>query len=191
MSASSGAVTDLLLAWGAGDRAATERLLGLVYGELKRLAAHYLRGERPDHTLEPTALVHEAYMRLSRSREISWRSREHFYGVAARAMREVLIDHARAHLSQKRGGGGVKVELERVGLLVSRRPEALIALDEALSELGRLDPLKAAIVELHFFGGFSLVETGRCVSCSTATVTRHWRLAKAWLAREVGRTGLS
>lgn len=187
MNRSAEAVTDLLLAWTGGDRAATERLLSLVYAELKRLAAGQLRGERADHTLEPTALVHEAYLRLSRSHRVSWQNREHFFGVAARAMREVLIDHARAHLSQKRGGGAVRVELEHVGLLLSERPADLIALDEALTELARLDRVKAAVVELHFFGGFSVAETASCLRCSAATVTRHWRLAKVWLAREVSR----
>lgn len=180
-------MTELLLAWRAGDGAAPEKLLALVYGELKRLAAQQLRGERRDHTLQPTALLHEAYLRLTRGEVVAWQSRDHFFRVAARAMREVLIDHARAHLRKKRGSAPLRVDLESVGLLVSERPAALVALDEALAELARLDAAKAAVVDLHFFGGFSVAETARVLGCSTATVTRHWRLAKAWLAREVGR----
>jgi len=185
MSRRPGTVTELLQMWGAADRAATEKLLSLVYVELKRLAAHRLRGERVDHTLEPTALVHEAFLRLRRSPEIHWQSRGHFYGVAARAMREVLIDHARSHLRKKRGGGAMRVDLDHAGLLVSERPAALLALDCALNELARLDPTKASVVELHFFGGFTVAETARLLGCSTATVSRQWRMAKAWLAREV------
>jgi RNA polymerase sigma factor (TIGR02999 family) len=183
------AITDLIASWRAGDGAASEKLFARVYGELKRLARRQLRDERPDHTLQPTALVHEAYLRLSRSPAVAWQSREHFFRIAGRAMREVLIDHARTHRRQKRGSGTVRVQLQQVGLLLAEQPAALLALGEALAELSRLDPAKAAVVELHFFGGFSVAETGRILECSSATVTRHWRLAKAWLAREVRRQG--
>lgn len=187
MTPSRATITGLLRAWGGGDARAAEVLLPLVYGELKRMAAHYLRGERPDHRLEPAALVHEAYLRLVRHGTVAWRSREHFFGLAARAMREVLIDRARARRRKKRGDGAVRVDFEHVGLLPPQRHAALIALDDALAELARLDPPKAATVELHFFAGFTVRETARLLGCSTATVTRRWRMAKDWLARWVGR----
>lgn len=177
-------VTKALRAWRGGDPAGDERLLALVYEELHHMAHRFLRGERPGHTLQATALVHEAYLRLVDQRRVDWRSRNHFFAISARTMRRILVDHARGRHRAKRGGGLERVDLGDVVLGVER-PDDVVALDEALTALAGIDPPKAAVVELRFFGGFSVEETAEILGISTATVGRAWRLARAWLFREI------
>jgi len=173
-------VTKLLLAWSDGDKEALEKLLPLVYRELKNIADRYLRRERSDHTLQTTALVHEAYMKLIDQRNVQWQNRAHFFGIAAQAMRRILVDHARSYKTDKRAGE--KISLEDGNLDISeKRASDLLVLDEALEALGQLDPQKSRIVELRFFGGLSIEETAEVLGIGTATVNRQWRLAKAWL----------
>ncbi len=179
-------VTRLLNAWSDGDSDCAEQLVPLIYDELRSLAARYLAGERPEHTFQPTALVHEAYMRLVNLRHIHWQDRTHFFAMAARAMRRLLVDHARKHRSAKRGGADHGVPLDQVGeLAVDGRGPDLLALDDALKSLAAFDPLKASIVELRFFGGLSNQETAEFLNRSNSTVVRHWRMAKAWLHSEL------
>jgi RNA polymerase sigma factor (TIGR02999 family) len=183
---SSQEVTALLKEWSAGDRGALERLMPLVYGELRQLAASHLRSERGDHTLQPTALVHEAYLRLIGQRSVTWANRAHFFGIAAQMMRRVLVDHARRRLAAKRSPGTLYVDLgEEVAAAPDRAPE-LLALDRALTELERLDPRQARVVELRFFAGLSVEETAEVAGVSTATVKREWRTARAFLRHEIG-----
>ena len=177
-------LTGLLRAWGEGDREAGERLIPLVYGELRRQAARYLRRERRDHTLRPTALVHEAYLRLMEQRDTEWQNRGQFFGVAAMVMRRILTDHARRHGAGKRGGSWYRVSLDDVGAQEGRDLD-LLALDAALVELAALDPEKARMVELRFFGGLDIEETAELLGVSPSTVSREWRLAKAWLYRKL------
>jgi RNA polymerase sigma factor (TIGR02999 family) len=177
-------ITQLLVASRAGDADALNQLLPLVYDELRRLAGHYLRRERSDHTLQPTALVHEAYMRLI-DQNVSWQNRAHFFGVAAQMMRRVLVDYARGRLAAKRGSGGVKVSLDDALNLSDERAGDFVALDEALERLAEFDPQKSKIVELRFFGGLSVEEAAEVLGIGTATVTRQWKMAKAWLYQQV------
>ena len=184
-------VTQLLLAWGGGDRSAGERLLPAVYAELKHQAARAMRGERSGHTLEPTALVHEAYLRLVDQRRAEWRSRAHFFGVAAQVMRRVLVDHARGRHAAKRGGAMERVTLgDADGAAAS--PDApgggvgVLALHDALDRLAAFDPEQARVVELRYFGGLSIDETAAALGVSAATVKREWAIARAWLRRELG-----
>jgi RNA polymerase sigma factor (TIGR02999 family) len=178
-------VTELLRRWNLGDRDAMDRLMPIVYDELRRLAAGYLKAERRDHTLQPTALVHEAYLRLVRQDRVEWQNRAHFFGIAARMMRRVLVDHARRRQAGKRDAGVFRLTLQ-VGeaLEVSRDPE-LLELDEALTRLERLDSDQARVVELRFFGGLTVEETASVLGVSTATVKREWRTAKAFLRQEM------
>lgn len=177
-------VTQLLLDWRGGNEQALERLMPLVYDELRRLAARYMRRERPEHTLQATALVNEAYLRLVDMR-VSWQDRAHFFAVAARLMRRLLVDHARAQRRAKREAGGQKVSLDEA-VQVSAKPALdLVALDEALTRFATFDPRKAEIVELHFFGGLSNEEVAEALGISRATVQRELRLAKAWLNHEL------
>lgn len=180
-------ITGLLRRWNQGDRDALEPLLPLVYEELRRLAAGYLRHERPDHTLQPTALVHEAYLRLVGQDQVVWQNRSHFFGIAAQMMRRVLVDHARRRHAAKRGAAAIRVELSAEDLEagLDRDPE-ILALDAALDELAALDARQARVVELRFFGGLTVEETAEVVGISTATVKREWRTARAWLRRELG-----
>ena len=180
-------VTQLLLKWSNGDREALENLLPLVYKELHQLAARYLRRERSDHTLQATALVHEAYLKLIDQREVRWQNRAHFFGVAAQAMRRILVDHARGHMAAKRGSGGVKISLDdnEAAIVSDARAEEMVALDDALNQLSEIDPQKSRIVELRFFGGLSIEETAEVLGVGTATVTRQWRMARAWLYDQV------
>ena len=180
-------VTQLLLNWSNGDRDALEQLLPLVYRELHQLAARYLRRERSDHTLQATALVHEAYLKLIDQREVQWQNRAHFYGVAAQAMRRILVDHARTHMAAKRGSGGVKLSLDdnEAAIVSDARAEEMVALDDALNQLSEIDPQKSRIVELRFFGGLSIEETAEVLGIGTATVTRQWRMARAWLYGQI------
>ena len=165
-----------------------DELIINVYNELRRLATFYLRRERADHTLQPTALVHEAYMRLAAQERVEWRNREHFLAVAAAMMRRVLVDHARRHRRDKRGGGQ-KLRLTEVDGYAEEEAEDLIALDEALSRLARRHPQKSRIVELRFFGGLSVEETAHILNVSYSTVERDWKFARAWLARELDSGG--
>jgi RNA polymerase sigma factor (TIGR02999 family) len=182
-------VSRLLGAIRQGDRNALEQLMPVVYGELRDLAAHYLRRERSDHTLQPTALVHEVYLRLAGHldhHEADWRDRAHFFGVAARVMRQVLVDYARAHQAAKRGAGQVRVTLSAVANLAGVEPAVdLVALELALTRLAALDPEQAQLVELRFFAGLTVEETAEVVGRSPTTVKREWRLARAWLHREL------
>lgn len=176
------AVTQLLVAWGENDQRALDAMLPLVYGELHRLAAHYLSRERPDHTLQPTALVHEAYLRLVDQRQVDWRNRAQFLGVAAGMMRRILVNHARDRNAAKRGGGGVQqVSLSLVEAPSGRPDVELIALEEALERLAALDPRKSRVVELKFFGGLTIEEIAEVLQVSDATVEREWSFARAWL----------
>lgn len=178
-------VTEMLLELkDGGDISA--RLLPLVYDELRRLAQSYLRSERPDHTLQPTALVHEAYLRLVDQSRVEWQSRAHFYAVAAQMMRRILIDHARSHATEKRGGSGKRLSLDEAAFLPEERAADLVALDEALKQLAATDERKSRVVELRFFGGLSVKETAEVLGVHVATVERDWVVAKAWLYREVG-----
>jgi RNA polymerase sigma factor (TIGR02999 family) len=179
-------ITKLLEASREGDEEALNKLLPLVYQELRRLAGHYLRRERPDHTLQPTALVHETYLRLI-DQNVSWQNRAHFFGVAAQMMRRILVDHARSRLAAKRGSGGVKISLDDALNLSDERAGDFIALDEALERLAEFDEQKSKIVELRFFGGLSIEETAEVLGIGTATVTRQWRMAKAWLYQQVSQ----
>ena len=178
-------VTRLLQDWRNGDKAALEKLTPLVYDELRRLANHYLRGERKDHTLQGTALVHEAYMKMVGYDNLEWQSRAHFFGVAARIMRQILIDHARKHRTDKRGAGKQNLALEEAAIFSTERADSLVALDDALEILGTHDPLKSRIIELRYFGGLSIEEISEVEAISVSTVRRHMRMAEAWLDREM------
>jgi RNA polymerase sigma-70 factor (ECF subfamily) len=180
-----GEVTQLLAQLRAGERDAESKLIPLVYAELRRLAAHYLRGERADHTLQPTALVHEAYIRLTGLHEVDWQSRSHFFATAATVMRRILVDHARAQNADKREGCRDAVSLEEALVVSPARSAQLIALDDALDRLAKLDLRRSKIIELRFFGGLSEEETGEVLGISARTVKRDWRVAKAWLYNEV------
>ena len=169
----------------AGNKEAEDRLIPLVYAELRRLASHYLRGERSDHTLQPTALVHEAYLRLTRMQEVDWQSRAHFFATAATVMRRILVDHARAQRAEKREGFREAVSLDGALVVSTGRSADLIALDEALDRLSKIDARRSRIVELRFFGGLSEEETAQALGISARTVKRDWRVAKAWLYNEV------
>lgn len=176
-------VTGLLLEWQQGDHDALDKLTPLVYDELRRIAHRYMRQERGGHTLQTTALVNEAYVRLVGGQRIEWQNRAHFYGVVAQVMRRVLIDHARRLQNIKHGGDAQRVSLEEIAVLPHARAAELLALDEALNELARLDARKARVVELRYFGGLSIEETADVLDISAMTVRRDWRAAKAWLYR--------
>lgn len=178
-------VTQLLLAWGKGDQTAFEQLLPLVYGELRLIAERYLKRERAGHTLQATALVHEAYLKLVNQQQVEWQNRAHFYGIAAHAMRRILIDHARTRQADKRGSGETQLSLDENLTVADERHRELIALDDALTALAAFDPQKSRIVELRYFGGLSIEETAAVLDIGTATVIRQWRLAKAWLHNEM------
>jgi len=176
-------ITDLLIGWGNGDRRALDEMLPLVYDELRRLASHYLSRENPGHTLQTTALVHEAYVRLIDQRRVDWKNRAQFLGVAARVMRHILLNHARDRSAAKRGGNAQRVSLSVAVDFFNEPDVSLIALDEALSKLSELDPRKSRVVELKFFGGMTMDEIAEVLQISTATVERDWSLARAWLFR--------
>ena len=186
MSSDRQTVTRLLHEWSGGNKQALDRLLPLVYNQLRRLAARCLSGERPDHTLRATALVHEAYLRLVDS-EVDWQDRVHFYRVAAQVLRHILVDHARAHGRQKRGAGAERVPLEEALMVGPEAPSGIIELDEALERLATHDRRKSEVVELLFFGGLTYDETAVALNISPATVHRELALAKAWLYRELTR----
>lgn len=179
-------VTQILKNWSAGDSAAPEKLMPLVYEELRRLARNYLGRERADHTLQATALVHEAYLRLVDDNSVTWKDRAHFYGIAARLMRRILVDHARAHNAAKRGGLEQKVTLDEARDLPMKEAIELVALDGALENFARTYPRKSEVVELKFFGGLDMKEISKVLDVSEKTVLRDWNFAKLWLCRELG-----
>lgn len=185
MAASPEQVTQLLIDWGNGNKAALDQLMPLVYDELRRLASRYLKRESPGHTLQSTALVHEAYVRLADYSNLRWQDRAQFFALAAQLMRNILVDHARSYHSAKRGGGAHKVSLDEVAVLSEERAADLLALDDALTSLAALDPRKAQVVELRFFGGLSIEETAEVLKISSMTIQREWRWAKAYLHREL------
>lgn len=180
-------VTELLQAWGGGDPAARDELVPIIYDELRRLAGHYLRRERQGHTLQPTALVHEAYLRLINTKNTPWQNRAHFFGAAAQAMRRILVDNARQHGAAKRGGPEHRVTLDDGVAFAKERDVNLLALDDALKRLEEIDPQKSHLIELRFFSGLSIDETAEVMGISEATVTRQWRTTKAWLHRELNK----
>ncbi|HEX4964809.1 MAG TPA: sigma-70 family RNA polymerase sigma factor [Thermoanaerobaculia bacterium] len=181
-------VTQLLLEWRNGNERALDRLMPLVYDELRRLAASYMRRERPDHTLQPTALLNEAYLRLVDQTRIAWQGRAHFFGIAAQMMRRILLDHARQLKAAKRGSGGSKLPLEAAMEEPQRQNVDIVALDEALTRLEELDPRQSRIVELRFFAGLEVNEVAEVLGISRATVNREWAVARTWLFREISRS---
>jgi RNA polymerase sigma factor (TIGR02999 family) len=180
-------VTGLLLKWSKGDEQALNDLMPLVYGELKRLADIYLHRERSEHTLQSTALVHEAFMRMVNQRGVEWKNRAHFFGIAAQMIRRILVDYARAQRADKRGAGAVKLNLDERIDVPDRRDIDLVALDDALQALAELDPMQSRIVELRFFTGLSIEETAEVLGISPATVKREWAMARGMLYRELSK----
>src|SRR5437899_2878104 len=178
-------VTQLLEQWSHGDDAALAELTPLVYKELRRLAHHYMEGERSDHTLQTTALVNEAYLRLADQSNPNWQSRAHFFAVAARAMRQILVNYARSNRAQKRGGGAARIELDEAAILSPEQSKEIVDLHEALERLGTLDSRKGQVVELKFFGGLNYEEIAEVMKISAVTVRRDWVFAKAWLHKEL------
>jgi len=184
-------VTHLLIDWSNGDQNAFEKLVPLVYGELRRLAARHLARERSNHTLQSTAVVHEAYLRLIDQKRVQWKNRAQFFGVASQMIRRILVDHARSHQAAKRGSGAIKLSLDEAIAVPGGKDLDLVALDDALKSLAEMDEQQARIVELRFFGGLSIEETAEVVGISPATVKRDWALSKAWLYRELTRGGFA
>ena len=181
-------VTQLLMAWNEGDQSALERLIPLVHAELHRIARRYMRNERAGHTLQTSALINEAYLRLIDAQQVHWQNRAHFFGIAAQLMRRVLVDFARSRGYKKRGGGALQVSLDETMVITKERGEDLVALDEALSALSELDERKGRVVEMRFFGGLSEKEIAEALTVSQETVRRDWRLAKSWLRRRLSET---
>src|SRR5438876_2777141 len=181
-------VTELLAHWSQGDDAALAELTPLVYEELRRLAHHFMEGQRPDHTLQTTALINEVYLRMADQTNPSWQNRAHFFAVAARAMRQILVSYARSQGSQKRGGGAVKVELDEAAIVSPEESKEIVDLHDALETLGTLDPRKAQVVELKYFGGLTYDEIAEVLKISRVTVRRDWEFAKVWLYTELHDT---
>jgi RNA polymerase sigma-70 factor, ECF subfamily len=186
--ASPNEITQQLVAWSKGDAAALEQLIPTVYQELRRMADRYLRRENAEHSLQPTALVHEAYLRLIDQTQVQWQNRAHFFGVAAQMMRRILVDHAKTKHREKRGGEMRKLSLEEAANYTHERAAELVALDDALQSLAELDERKSHIVELRYFGGLTVEETAQVLSISPQTVMRDWNLAKAWLYQQLSQT---
>lgn len=178
-------ITQLLKNWGNGDQAARDQLIPLVYEELRRMAHQHMRKERTGHTLQTSALVHEAFMRLVDQTDVQWQNRAHFFGIAAQMMRRVLVDHARGRQYAKRGGDARRVSLDEVAIVSQERAADVVALDDALNRLAAVDQRKSQVVELRFFGGLSIDETATVLAVSPGTIMRDWTLAKAWLRREM------
>ena len=178
-------VTQLLVDWGNGNQAALDRLMPVVYTGLRQLAHQYMRRERPGHTMQTTALIHEAYLRLVDQNQVRWQHQAHFFGIAARLMRQILIEHARSRTRAKRGGGVGTISLDEAAIVSQARATELLALDDALERLATIDPRKSRVVELRFFGGLSVEEAAIVLNVAPNTVLRDWRLAKAWLHREI------
>jgi RNA polymerase sigma factor (TIGR02999 family) len=187
---SSNQVTELLIRWRGGDKAALDALMPLVYGELRRIARRHLSAERSDHTLQSTALVHEAYVRLAHQDLPQWHNRAHFFAVAAQLMRQILVDYARSHRAAKRGAGGCKLTLDGASDIPLMTDVDVIALDDALKTLAQMDQEQSRVVELKFFGGLSVRETAEVLSISPSTVERYWMSARAWLFRELDRSAV-
>ncbi len=181
-------ITQLLERWSQGDEEALDQLMPLVYDELHRLAGAYLRRERREHTLQPTALVNEAYLKLVRQRNIQWQNRAQFFGVAAQLMRRILVDHARANDAAKRGGDRVNVSLKNIGAFGTQPTTDVLALHDVLNRLAEIDPDQSRIVELRFFGGLTIEEAAEVMQVSHSTVEREWKIAKAWLKRELTKS---
>ena len=181
-------VTQLLEAWSDGDRTALDKLMPLVHEELRQLAHRYMSRERPGHTLQTTALVNEAYVRLVNRQNIHWENRAHFFAIAAQLMRHILVDHARSHSSAKRGGGALKIELDEALIFSPERAAELLRLDDALKQLAEIDPQQGRIVELRFFGGLTIEESAKVLGLSSATIKREWSTAKAWLYHELSKS---
>ena len=188
-SAPSVEITRLLRAWSGGDQAAFERLTPVVYDELRRIARGYMRHERPDHTLQATALVHEAYLHLIDVQNVGWQDRAHFFAVSAQMMRRILVDRARARVTGKRGGAAAHVQLDEIPEVGSWRAIELMALDDALTAMAKMDPRKAKVIEFRFFAGLSVEETAEVLKISPQSVMRDWKLARAWLERELANSG--
>jgi RNA polymerase sigma factor (TIGR02999 family) len=184
---SSSTVTQLLLAWSGGDSKALEKLIPLVHAELMRIAQRHMTGERTGHTLQTTALLNEAYLKLIDSQKVNWQNRAHFFAVSAQVMRRILVDQARARRSKKRGGEGYKLQLEEAFLVLKNPPQDVEALNDALKDLEKIDPRKAKVVELRFFGGLSFEQTAAVLDVSSVTVQRDWRFARTWLHNELSR----
>jgi RNA polymerase sigma-70 factor (ECF subfamily) len=178
-------MTQLLIEWSNGDRSALDKLVPLVHEELRKLGHHYMSQERADHTLQTSALVNEAYLRLVDQRHMRWENRAHFFGIAAQSMRQILVEYARQRAAAKRGGGAHRVELDQTAVFSKEPATDLVALDEALRELAVFDERKSRVVELRFFGGLSVEETAEVLNIHPNTVGRDWRVAKAWLRREL------
>ena len=180
-------VTELLIGWSKGDKEALDTLVPLVYDELRRQASRYLRRERVGHTLQTTALIHEAYLRLIDQKNVHWQNRAHFFGIAAQLMRRILVDHARTKKRAKRGGSIIRVSFDVANAMAQGQDLDIVALDEALERFAEIDEQQARIVELRFFSGLSVNETAEVLGISPATVKRDWSMAKAWLHREISR----
>ena len=187
MASSAGSITRLLLNWREGDKTALDRLVPLVYREMRRLAGYYMRRQRADHTLQTSALINEAYLRLIDHKNMRWENRAHFFAVAAQAMRRILVDHARCLAYQKRGGGALMVSFDEAVIGAEERAAELISLDDALKDLAAMDPRKCQIVELRYFGGLSVDETAEVIGVSAVTVMREWRSAKGWLLKAISK----
>jgi RNA polymerase sigma-70 factor, ECF subfamily len=187
MPTSSGTITEMLLRWRDGDRVALDELMPLVYGELQRLARHYMRRQRPGHTLQTSALINETYLRLVDHKNMPWQNRAHFYAVAAQAMRRILVDHARSRHAAKRGGRAVVVSLDEAAIIANEQAAKLIALDDALTDLAKVSERKSRIVELRYFGGLSMEETAEVIGVSIPTVVREWRSARRLLLRAISK----
>jgi RNA polymerase sigma factor (TIGR02999 family) len=177
----------LLIDWSNGDQSAFDKLMPLIDEELRRLAHRYMSRERAGHTLQTTALVNEAFVRLVNRKNVNWQNRAHFFGLAAQLMRTILVDHARSHACAKRGGGAFKLELDDALVVSQKKAAEVIALNDALNELVRLDPQQSRIVELRFFGGLTVEETAEVLHLSPATIKREWSTAKAWLYHELSK----
>jgi len=180
-------VTQLLIDWSNGDKSALDKLVPVVEQELRRLAHHYMRGERQGHTLQTTALVNEAFVRLANRKRVQWQNRAHFFGISAQLMRTILVDHARSHATAKRGGGAEKLELNDALVVSQQKASDVIALDEALKELELIDPRQSRIVELRFFGGLTVEEAAEVLHVSPITIKREWSSAKSWLYRRLAK----
>jgi RNA polymerase sigma factor (TIGR02999 family) len=181
-------ITTILKDWNDGDQEAKERLVPFVYDELKRQARILMSRERPNHTLQPTALVHEAFMRLAKQTGIEWQNRSHFYGISSRLMRQILVDHARAHAAEKRGSNAIHFSLEDLDIPVEERADSILIVDQVLDRLSSIDEQQAKIVEMRFFGGLSNAEIAEALDISERTVVREWQSARLWLFRELNRS---
>ena len=180
-------VTELLTAWSGGDKAALDKLMPLIHQELRRLAHRYMSRERPGHTMQTTALVNEAYLRLVNREGVHWQNRAHFFAIASQLMRHILVDHARSHAYAKRGGGAQTISLDEAMVVSQERAAEVVALDDALKELADIDPQQSRIVELRFFGGLTIEETAEVLHLSPATIKREWQTARAWLYHELAK----